>query len=147
MRDCCHHKPTDKKCFRIGDKKVFRLPRKFSKEKCMISKGFSMRASCAPYKPCQFNVYVNRDPTNTIKIAYRTLEDVKKTISKLEKLYRTGKYSHQRIWQVGMILYVRLKPLKDKKPRHFELSKRYHKFLGERTKLKGEKRKRIKFDL
>lgn len=101
----------------------------------MVSKGFSMRASCAP---CQFNVYVNRDPTNTIKISYKTPDDVKKTISKLEKLFKNNKYSHQRIWQVGMILYVRLNPLKDKK---------YHKFLGERTKLKGDSRKKIKFSV
>ena len=32
-----------------------------------------------------------------------TVEDVKNTINKLEKLYKNKKYTHKRIWQVGMI--------------------------------------------
>ena len=34
----------------------------------------------------------------------------------------------QKIWQVGMIMYVRLKVLKEKKE-HFKLSERYFKHL------------------
>ena len=45
-----------------------------------------------------------------------------------------------------MIMYVRLKVLKKKKEKEFKLSKKYFKFLGERTKIKGEKeRKKLKF--
>ena len=43
-----------KSCNKSGpkNKKVFSLPRKFSKLACMmgIIKGFTMRASCAPWK-------------------------------------------------------------------------------------------------
>ena len=31
MKDCCKHTKRDKKCIRKSDKKVFSLPRKFSK--------------------------------------------------------------------------------------------------------------------
>ena len=45
-----------------------------------------------------------------------------------------------------MIMYVRLKVLKDKKPKEFKLSEKYFKFLGERTKKKTkEERKKMKF--
>lgn len=140
MRNCCKHKPTDKRCIRKSDGKVFNLPRKFSKTKCMQGvKGFTARASCAPYKGCAFNVYVNRNPKNTIPIKYTTLQDVKNTIKKLERLYKTGKYPHVRIWQVGMILKVRLRALKDKKPIHFKLASKYSAFLGRRTRAKNRK--------
>ena len=67
---------------------------------------------------------------------------MKKTIRKLERLYKNKKYSHKRIWQVGMILYVRLKVLKDKKPEHFKLSQRYFKHLGKRSKIKNKDKKK-----
>ena len=95
-----------------------------------------------------FDVYVDKNPSNTIPIKYTTREDVKRTIKKLERLYKSGKYSHKRIWQVGMIMRVRLKVLKNKKPREYALAERYFKFLGQRTKVKGEKeRKKLKFKL
>ena len=31
-----------------------------------------------------------------------------KILLKLERLYKKGKYTHKRIWQVGMIMKVRL---------------------------------------
>ena len=47
-----------------------------------------------------------------------------------------------------MIMYVRLKVLKNKKPKEYNLSKKYFKFLGNRTKLKTYKeRKDIKFNI
>ena len=74
------------------------------------------------------------------------MKNMKKTIKKLEHLFKTKKYTHKRIWQVGMIMYVRLKVLKDKKPKEFKLSEKYFKFLGERTKKKTkEERKKMKF--
>ena len=47
-------------------------------------------------------------------IKYKTLDDVKSTIKKLERLYKNGKYPHKSIWQVGMIMKVRLESLKSK---------------------------------
>ena len=134
-----------------------------------------MRASCSPYKFCKntykggkknkknkkkleflynpndpkksFDVYIDKNPNDTIPIKYTTIDDVKNTINKLERLYKTGKYPHKRIWQVGMIMYVRLKVLKKKKPKEFKLSEKYFKFLGKRTKIKDEKqRKKFKFN-
>ncbi len=88
-----------------------------------------------------FDVYIDKRPEDTIPIKYTTVEDVKKTINKLERLYRGKKYSHKRIWQVGMIMYVRLKVLKAKKKAQFLLSKRYFAFLGKRSKIKRADKK------
>ena len=55
-----------------------------------------------------FDVYIDKNPKDTIHIKYTTLEDVKNTIDKLERLYKNKKYTHKRIWQVGMIMKVRL---------------------------------------
>ena len=53
MQDCCKLRSySAKKCIR-KDKKVFKLPRKFSIKRCKGKiKGFTMRASCAPFKFC-----------------------------------------------------------------------------------------------
>jgi hypothetical protein len=85
-----------------------------------------------------FDVYIDKNPNDTIPIRYKTLDDVKNTIVKLEKLYKSHKYPHKRIWQVGMIMKVRLEVLRHKKPAEYKLAKRYFTFLGNRTKL-GEK--------
>ena len=52
--NCCKSKKNDKKCKRKSDNKIFKLPRKFSKKKCLSKKikGFTMSSSCAPYKYC-----------------------------------------------------------------------------------------------
>jgi len=80
-------------------------------------------------------VYIDKNPKDTIHIKYTTLQDVKNTIDKLEKLYKSKKYTHKRIWQVAMIMKVRLNVLKNKKLEQYTLSKKYLDFLGERTKL------------
>ena len=95
-----------------------------------------------------FDVYIDKNPKDTIKIKYTTLRDVKDTIKKLEKLYKSGKYPHKRISQVSMIMMVRLKVMKDKKPKHYNLANRYFEFLKKRTKVKGEKeRKKLIFNI
>jgi len=162
IKSCCTHTKKEKECIRTKDKKVFDLPRLFDREICLSRdiKGFSMKSSCAPYKDCSrkqflynkddpsrsFNVYIDKDPSDTISIKYKTVQDVKDTIKKLERLYKTDKYTHKRIWQVGMIMYVRLKVLKDKKLEEFKLSEKYFKFLKQRTKKKTmEERKKMIF--
>jgi hypothetical protein len=87
-----------------------------------------------------FDVYIDKNPNDTIPIKYTTLQDVKDTILKLEKLYKSKKYTHKRIWQVGMIMKVRLNVLKNKKPEQYNLSNKYFKFLGNRTKLDENER-------
>ena len=213
--NCCVVGTRKKKCLR-KDGKVFNLPRRFTRKKCLTMKvrGFSMKSSCAPYKYCKrlrktikggnkkikgkntkgkntkgkntkgnntrrirkkgrdkgkskkqflfnpddpsksFDVYIDKNPDDTIPIKYKTLEDVRDTVHKLEKLYKAGKYTHKRIWQVGMIMYVRLKVYydgkgigKDRKVSQYKLAKRYFKFLGKRTKVVGDtNRKKMKFN-
>ena len=87
-----------------------------------------------------FDVYIDKNPKDTIHIKYTTTEDVKNTINKLEKLYKERKYTHKRIWQVGMIMKVRLEVLKNKKPEQYSISKKYLEFLGKRTKLGDKER-------
>ena len=57
MKSCCMACSQNKKCARSSNKKVFSLPRKFNKKTCLRGKvkGFTMRASCAPYKNCMRN--------------------------------------------------------------------------------------------
>jgi hypothetical protein len=92
-----------------------------------------------------FNVYIDKNPKNTIPIKYTTITDVKNTIRTLERLYKSKKYSHKRIWQVGMILYVRLNVIKKIKPVQFNLALKYFNFLKYRTSLPEDKRYKIKF--
>tara|TARA_B100000900_G_scaffold24183_1_gene18826 strand:+ start:80 stop:490 length:411 start_codon:yes stop_codon:yes gene_type:complete len=105
-----------------------------------------------------FDVYIDKDPSDTIPIKYTTINDVKKTINKLERLYKKGEYPHKRIWQVGMIMKVRLEAMKKHKKKlypnakkvreRYNLSNKYFKFLKTRSKEKDNKtRKRMKFKM
>ena len=94
-----------------------------------------------------FDVYIDKNPKDTIPIKFSSLTDTKQTIKKLESLYKKGKYPHKRISQVAMILMVRLRVINPNDNRT-KLAKRYFEFLKERTKVKGdEKRKKLKFNL
>lgn len=159
--NCCNVNTRKKKCVR-KDGKIFSLPRKFTRKRCVKGpiKGFSMRSSCAPYKFCKtkrqflynpdnpkksFDVYVDKNPKDTIHIKYKTLDNVKNTIKKLERLYKNKKYSHKRIWQVAMIMKVRLEVIEKKTNtkdinKRVSLARKYYNFLKKRTRVKGNKR-------
>jgi hypothetical protein len=103
-----------------------------------------------------FDVYIDKNPNDTINIKYTTVKDVESTIKKLERLYKQNKYPHKRIWQVGMILKVRLAAMKKNQKKYYpkaknvnkrlKLSEKYFKFLSKRSKEKDNKtRKRMKF--
>tara|TARA_B100001287_G_C22665250_1_gene522499 strand:- start:510 stop:968 length:459 start_codon:yes stop_codon:yes gene_type:complete len=92
-----------------------------------------------------FDVYIDKNPKDTIPIKYKTYTDTLKTIRKLERLYKSNKYTHKRIKQVAMILMVRLRVLKSKKKKSYKLSKRYYDFLTKRTKTKNVNRKKLTF--
>ena len=103
-----------------------------------------------------FDVYIDKNPDDTIPIKYTTVKDVEDTIKKLERLYKTKKYPHKRIWQVGMIMKVRLGAMKKhKKQRYpnaknvearYNLANKYFKFLGKRSKIDGfDRRKAMTF--
>ena len=113
-----------------------------NKTKKLIKKEFLFN----PNNPNKsFNVYIDKNPKDTIHIKYRTLDDVKNTINKLETLYKTKKYTHKRIFQVAMIMKVRLKVLENKKPQQFNLANKYFQFLGKRTKLEDKERYKLTF--
>lgn len=97
-----------------------------------------------------YDVYIDKNPADTISIKYATIQDVRQTINKLERLYKSNIYSHKRIWQVGMIMMVRLRALHKNTPnstseRRYNISYNYFKFLGQRTKLKEHERRLFTF--
>jgi hypothetical protein len=102
-----------------------------------------------------FDVYIDKNPSDTIPIKYTTVKDVRDTISKLERLYKNKKYPHKRIWQVGMIMKVRLEAMKKhKKTRYpnaknvtarYNLANKYFKKLGKRSKELATKRRTRKY--
>ena len=99
-----------------------------------------------------YDVYINKNPSDTISIKYTTLEDVSNTIKKLEKLFKKKKYTHKRIWQVAMIMKVRLDVIKKNSPHikninsRVNLATKYYNFLKKRTQEKTfEDRKKLKF--
>ena len=94
-----------------------------------------------------FDVYIDKNPKDTIPIKYTTLSDVKNTIRRLEHLYKSKRYSHKRIWQVGMILYVRLNVIKKIKPMHYAIASKYFNFLKYRTTLPKDERYKVKFEM
>ena len=122
--------------YSIAKAKYSRFPPKNTKKQFLFN----------PENPKKsFDVYIDKNPKDTINIKYTTLEDVTNTIDKLEKLYKNKKYSHKRIWQVGMIMNVRLQVLKNKKPKQYALANKYFKFLGKRTKLEEPERYKLSF--
>ena len=105
-------------------------------------------------KKNSFDVYIDKNPKDTINIKYKTVTDVKQTIKKLENLYKSNKYSHKRIWQVAMIMKVRLEVIykkRDKYPnskdiyQRYQLAKKYYNFLKKRTTQNEIERKKMIF--
>ena len=94
-----------------------------------------------------YDLYSDANPRDTIRIKYSTLDDVKDTIKKLEKLYKSGKYPHNRISQVVNVMTQRLRVI-DPNSNRFKLSDKYFDFLKMRTREKSEdKRKKLIFSL
>jgi len=121
---------------------------KTHKIKRRITRNMTRKFLFNPKNPDKsFDVYIDKNPKDTIPIKYTTLDDVKKTIHTLEKLYKSKQYPHKRIWQVGMILYVRLKVLRKIKPMQYELALKYFNFLKHRSSLPNDERYRLKFVL
>ena len=154
-------RPTRKRRNTIGGKKKTNKKRKkFSKKRRKRRRNKTKKQFLYnPNNPKKsFDVYIDKNPSDTIPIKYTTINDVKKTIRKLERLYKAGKYSHKRIWQVGMIMKVRLdammkhrktlyKKAKNVRERR-DLAKKYFLFLRSRSKEKNQKlRKVMKFKI
>ena len=93
-----------------------------------------------------YDLYSDANPKDTVRIKYDTLENVKNTIDKLEKLYKSGKRPHNRIVQIANVMTQSLRVIKDTNPKinkgRFELSKKYFEFLKDRTKFKKDKERK-----
>jgi len=100
----------------------------------------------------KYDLYSDANPKDTIRIRYDTLKNVEKTISKLERLYKTNKYPHKRIVQVANVLQQRLRVIYNnygKGKNRKNMADKYFTFLTKkRTPLKNETdRKKLKFVL
>ncbi len=94
-----------------------------------------------------YDLYSDANPSDTIRIKYKTLEDVKNTIKKLERLYKSNKYKHNRIVQVVNVMTQRLRVI-NQNDKRYKLSKKYFEFLKNRTKIKNDTdRKKLSFNI
>ncbi len=94
-----------------------------------------------------YDLYSDANKKDTIRIKYKTLEDVKSTIKKLEKIYKNGSKPHTRISKIANVLNQRLRVI-DSNSNRYKLSNRYFNFLKQRTKIKNEKdRKKLLFKI
>ena len=94
-----------------------------------------------------YDLYSDANPKDTIPIKYKTLNDVKDTIKKLEKLYNKNDITHSRNSQITNVMTQRLRVINPNDERT-KLSKRYFEFLKSRTKIKGDiSRKNFKFKI
>ena len=89
-----------------------------------------------------YDLYSDANPKDTIRIKYKTIDDVKNTINKLEKLYKSNKYKHNRISQVANVMTQRLRVINENDKR-YKLSKKYFEFLKNRTKEKDDKKRKM----
>jgi len=63
-------------------------------------------------------LYTDENPKDTVSIKFTNMDDVKKTIRKLERLFKSGERPHLRISQIAQVLEQRLRFMKDKKKEH-----------------------------
>tara|TARA_R100001440_G_scaffold25806_1_gene41959 strand:+ start:498 stop:818 length:321 start_codon:yes stop_codon:yes gene_type:complete len=87
-------------------------------------------------------LYTDENPKDTVSIKFSNLNDVKNTISKIERQYKSGKIDHKRASQIAQVLEQRTRFMKGKQKEN-KLAKKYTDFLKERTKSKD--RKKLKF--
>ena len=85
-----------------------------------------------------YDLYSDANPRDTVRIKYTTEKDVKDTINKLERMYKSNKITHSRNSQITNVMTQRLRVINPKDKR-LMLSKKYFDFLKSRTKIKNEK--------
>ena len=104
-----------------------------------------------PFFKSGYDLYSDKSPDDTIRVKYDTLDNLKITIRKLERLYKRGIYPHVRIIQVSNILVQRLKVIVknfNKGKDRLKLAEKYFNFLKERSKKKTEtERKKMVFKI
>ena len=93
-----------------------------------------------------YDLYSDARPDDTVRIKYATINDVKNTIKKLERLYKSGERPHNRISQIANVMTQRLRVINPNDAR-YKLSNRYFSFLKKRTKTPKEDRKKLIFKI
>jgi hypothetical protein len=110
----------------------------------MVSKKNNTPKKKNPYFG-NYDLYSDANPNDTIRIKYDTIENTKKTIKKLERLRKSGKYTHARIVQVANVMTQRLRVIYNntgKGKTRYNLSKKYFEKLKKDTKRKSKSRRR-----
>ena len=91
-------------------------------------------------------LYTDENPKDTVAIAFSSLADVRKTINKVERLYKAGKIDHKRASQIANVLEQRIRFMKNKPADRHKLAKRYTEFIKQRTKVvSNSQRKKLTF--
>ena len=68
-------------------------------------------------------LYTDENPKDTVNIKFGSVNDVKNTIKKLERLYKSGKRPHVRISQIAQVLEQRTRFMKGKNEDNGRISK------------------------
>ena len=100
----------------------------------------------------QYDLYSDANPKDTIPVRYDTIDNLKKTIRKLERLYKRDAYSHARIVQVMNVIKQRLRVMVDRHNKgktRLSLASKYFDFLTKkRTPIKNKQdRKKLTFGM
>lgn len=95
-----------------------------------------------------YDLYSDANPKDTVHVRYDTLPNLQKTIRKLERLYKSGKYPHKRIVQICNVMKQRLRVIHDRYHKSDENLKeitRYFNFLKKRTNHDKKTRKKLTY--
>jgi hypothetical protein len=79
------------------------------------------------------DLFTDANPSDTINIKYKTLDDIKNTINILEKQYKTGNHTHKRISQIANLMKIRVGLIRNHSMPEYKLVNNYTFFLKQRT--------------
>mgnify|MGYP003123745054 CR=1 FL=1 len=91
-----------------------------------------------------YDLYSDANPKDTVRIKYDTLDNTKKTINKIERMYKNNKITHSRASQIANVMSQRLRVI-NKNDSRTKLAFKYFNFLKLRTKANEKERKRMTF--
>ena len=98
----------------------------------------------------KYDLYSDANPADTVRIRYTTVDDVKNTIKKVERLYKKNVITHTRAVQIVNVLVQRLRVIEknfNKGSDRLRLARRYFNHLKKRTKLELQERKKFLFKI
>ncbi len=85
-------------------------------------------------KPTNWDdIFTDANPSDTINIKYKTIDDIKHTINNLEKQYKKGNRTHKRISQIANLMKTRIGLIRNHNMPEYKLADDYSYFLKQRT--------------